>query len=287
MLLKIFRAPRPSVINGLRFPSKDDVPTDAFVAFQFLNPHLDGLPFNGPGGAGVLYLWEIYLRAQAGYYVTVWWGNNGTFLWKGAGTAASYVGGHPYPRDGGSGRANGTVHDWELAGVDMDGDGGGDPTHDGDNLITLAGTSKLVVKDRWYLQGLRVVDNGDTTCTATFFIDLPSLANGDIIQCTSAPGFFDTNPPSPAVTWGDSPWAQGERMSSTLRRTKTIANGGFTNAEVVTESADMSRLVLPLAQSDIWHGKTNYTSNDDLACNYGTGRTGAWANANKATLVAT
>jgi hypothetical protein len=280
----IVRRASGTLPNGLRFPSNGDSPSSEFVAFQFANPQSNGLPFNGPSGAGWTIIWEIYLRQHTGYYVTWWWGNNGAFDWKSPGVPAAYVGGHPYPRDPGAGdRENGTVHDWELAGLDLT--GGTD--HDGDNLDTIAGPTKLVVKDRWYTQALRVTDNGDGTASGRFWIDLPSTSNSDIIVATSANGYFDTNPPSPCFTFGDSPWAQSvERMSGTLRRVKIIAKS-ITESDVVTEGNDMSALKTTDGQNQIWWGKTDYSSVDDLTCNYGTGRAFSWANSNKATLVAT
>ena len=56
----------PSNVNG----GDQSAP---FVALQYDDPHLDGLPFAGPGNAGVTYMWRVKLRQQTGYYVTLWW----------------------------------------------------------------------------------------------------------------------------------------------------------------------------------------------------------------------
>ena len=83
-------------ITGLNFPSNGDSPSTAFVAFQFLNPQNQGLPIWGPNGAGVTYIWKYKPRQQLGYYVTLWWSENGNFLWDN-GSSNTYYGAHPYP----------------------------------------------------------------------------------------------------------------------------------------------------------------------------------------------
>jgi len=242
---------------------------------QFTNPHSNGLPIWGEANSGTTFIWEYEPRQQTGYYVTFWWSNNGNFLWDGGGSN-TYYGCHPYPRDPGTGRANGTVHDWELAGMDS----GADFT------TTRGGSVKQVVKDVLYTQGFRVTHNGGTK-TGIFYIDLPSVANADVIEATSPNGWGDTNPPSPAVTFGDAPWYadfQHERMSGILRRVK-IFNKVLSEADMLEEAANMGSLVTSAGQASIWWGKTHYESVDDLTCDYGTGRTFAWADANnKATL---
>ncbi len=52
-------------------------------------------------GAGATYIWRYKPRQQAGYYVTMWLSNNGSFLWDG-GSPNAFYGGHPYPNGGGN-----------------------------------------------------------------------------------------------------------------------------------------------------------------------------------------
>jgi hypothetical protein len=263
----------PDTQRALNFPSNGDAGAgNAFIAFQFLNPHTDGLPFYGPADAGVTYIWEIKPRQQAGYYVTWWWSHNGSFTWN-AGNSDTYIGGHPYPRGGGIGT---TVHDWEIAGMETG----------TDTILTLSGAAKEVVKDVWYTQAIRL--NGSTK-NARFYLDLPSTANGDIISKDRVGTFGDTAPPSPALTFGDSPWwadYQHERLSGLLRRVK-VFNTLLSEADTLSEAADMSQLVTSAGQAAIWFGKTNYVQ-DDITngplCDYGTARRGTWAEATKATL---
>lgn len=258
-------------VTGLNFPSNGDAPSNAFVAFQFLNPHLNGLPMWGAGNGGVTYIWKYKPRQQAGYYVTLWWSNNGTFEWNG-GKPDSYYGAHPYPRGGG---ASTTAHDWEIGGMD----------YGADFIATLAGTAKPVVKDRWYTQALRITVNGDGTRTARFYTDLPSTAPGDVLRAI-APGYFGTsNPPAPALTFGDSPWYanyQHERLSGVLRGIK-IFNKVLSEADTLAE-ANSDALVTSQGSANVWYMNINPTP-DDISDKSGRGHHPAWAQpANKATL---
>ena len=236
-------------ITGLNFPSNGDSPSTAFVAFQFLNPQNQGLPIWGPNGAGVTYIWKYKPRQQLGYYVTLWWSENGNFLWDN-GSSNTYYGAHPYPTGGG---ASTSAHTWELAGMDTG----------ADNLMTLAGPFKTVVKDRWYTQALRIIDNHNGTRTARFYIDLPSTAAADIIEYTSNTSFGNINPPSPALTFGDSPWYadyQHERLSGVLRGIK-IFNKGLSESDTLSEAA-VDSLVTAQGSANIWYMNINPTPND-------------------------
>lgn len=264
---------------ALRFPSNGDTPSNAFVALQFLNPHSNGLPIWGPGSGasrlGVTYIWRIKTRQQTGYYATFWWSNNGSFLWD-SGSSNTYVGAHPYPQ---SGDNTGTTHWWEIAGM----------ASGADNLNTLSGSPKTVVHDTWYTQALRITVNGDGTKTAKFYTSLPSVANGDVIAGTAAAGWGESNPPSPALTFGDSPWYasfQHERMSADLAWMKVIA-ADIGETDMLTEAADGNAIKTEAGASNVWYHKRGWLNVDDLTCDAGTGRSFAWADAsNKATLVA-
>jgi hypothetical protein len=247
-------------VTGLNFPSNGDSPASAFVAFQFLNPQNDGLPIWGPNGAGATYMWKYRPRQQTGYYVTMWWSNNGSFT-------GPYYGGHPYPRYPAY-----TEHDWELAHETLD------------TITTLSGSSHLVVKDVWYTQALRVWKNPNNSKTLRFYIALPSLAASDIIEVVTQVGYGDTNPASPAITFGDSPWYPDfnhERLSGVLRGIK-IFNKVLSEADTLAEAASDS-LVTTEGQAHIWYKKIN-PKPDDLLCEAGTGRNPAWAQSTRATL---
>ena len=217
------------------------------------------------------YIWKVKPRQQSGYYVTFWWSNNGTFEWN-AGKPDSYYGAHPYPRGGGTST---TVHDWEIGGLD----------YGADFIATTAGTSKQVVKDRWYTQALRITVNGDGTKTARFYIDLPSTAPGDVIQVTSPAYFGKTNPPRPALTFGDSPWYanyQHERLSGVLRGIK-IFNKVLSEADTLSEALADS-LVTEQGKANVWYMNINPTPTD-ISDKSGAGHHPVWADpANRATL---
>jgi len=256
-------------ITGLNFPSNGDSPVNIFVAMQYLNPQNNGLPFWGPSGAGATYIWKYMPRQQAGYYVTMWWSNNGSFLWD-QGSSNTYYGGHPYPRGGGGST---TVHDWEVA-----------TDRGGDYIYTLAGygVSKTVIKDAWYTQAL-VVDGANRT--VRFYITLPSTANADIIEVSGLSSYGNINPPSPALTFGDSPWFAdfygNERLSGLLRHIK-IFNKKLSQADILAEAAS-ENLATSEGTANVWYMNINPTPSD-ITDKSGKGHHFAWANSNRASL---
>ena len=60
--------------TGLVFPSNGQTPADETVRFKFVNPHLNGLPIYGPGGAGLTYIFKVRPKQQTGYYTTFFLG---------------------------------------------------------------------------------------------------------------------------------------------------------------------------------------------------------------------
>lgn len=251
--------------TGLDFPSNGDSPSNAFVAFQFLNPQNNGLPIWGPSGVGATYIWKYRPRQQAGYYVTFWWSNNGSFLWN-SGSPNSYYGAHPYPTTSNN---TGTSHVWEIA-TDYGGDFG----------TTRAGSSKSVVKGQWYTQALRVTRNANGTKTLVFYTALPSVASADVIEHTLPAGYGEIDPPSPALTFGDSPWYPGfqhERLSGVLRGIK-IFNKVLSEADMLAEAAS-DTLVTNAGQANIWYLNINPTP-DDIRDKSGAGHHPAWADPN-------
>lgn len=257
--------------NQLIFPSNvSGSDTSApFVALQFASPQNNGLIFKN----GMTFIWEYRPTQQTGYYDTWWYSaSNGTFP---LGDTFPYVGGHPYPQ---SQTNAGTVHDWEIAGMEPGGDA----------RVTRSGATKQVVQDTNYLQAMRITRNGDSTKTAVFYIALPSTANADVIEKSSSSTFGESIDGSTAyaLTIGDSPWYAGnqhERLSGRLGRIK-IFNIGLTEADMLLESANLAQIVTAAGSGSIWYGKNGYESVDDLTCDFGTGRAPVWASATKATL---
>jgi hypothetical protein len=248
--------------SGLDFPSNGDEPADAFVAFQFLAPGTLGMPIWGPNDQGATYMWKYRPRQQTGYYVTFWWSNNGNFLWDG-GSPNSYIGGHPYPTVGNS---TGTDHNWEIA-----------TDYGGDYMTTRAGGPKPVVKDVWYTQALRATKNPDGTKTITFYTELPSVADEDVIEVSVVAAYGETVPPAPAITFGDSPWYadfQHERLSGVVRGIK-IFDKVLTEADTLAEAAD-DAIVTAEGASHIWYMNINPRP-DDISDKSGKGHHPAWA----------
>lgn len=255
-------------VYGLRFPGNQDAPAATAVALTFDDPHLNGLPIWGPSNAGVTYIWEVEFRnpSHIGYFTTFFWGNKGSFLWD-SGSPNTYYGAHPYPEVDGS---TGKRHNWEIS------------IEGGDRVNTIAGGPRLLVPGKRWRQALRV-DGSTKECR--FYIDLPNVGDNDIITYTPAAGYGNTNPPTPAVYFGDAPWSPGnERLNGTLGPVKIIATL-LSESDTIAESNDMTRLVTSNAQSNNWWSKKSFDTVDSLTDDYGSGRSFAWETASKATRV--
>jgi hypothetical protein len=261
-LVKNWGTSNPVPPTGLDFPSGLTSSGDPYIAFQFLNPQNDGLPFAGPGNQGCTYIWKYRPRQQTGYYSQFWWSqNDGHFT-------HDYYGPPPYPDP----PPTGTAHNWEIS------------AERGDDQITEAGDEHDVVYDVWHTQAFRVVHNGNNTVTLRFWITLPSNAPHDIIEDITDVGYGDVTPPSPALTWGDNPWFPDfghERLSGIVRGIK-IFNIALSDQDIFDEAASES-LVTANGIANIWYMKINPTP-DNMLCEAGTGRTPTWASATKPTL---
>lgn len=244
--------------KALNFPSNvtGQSTTSPLVGFKVANPRSNGLPPAGPGNAGLTYIWRVKYRQQTGYYVLFWHGQGD----GGFNPAKAYYGCHPYPTT-----ANnlGTVHNWEIAAE------GGDY-----QMTRIAGgtTPKIVVKDVWFTQGLRVDYNGGAP-RVIFYTALPSVADGDVIERVLAAGYLDAanDPPGPVLIFGDSPWKatyQEERLSGLLSHFK-IFTTLMTEADMLTEAANLNSLATSVGSANLWHWKNNFATVDDLATDAG------------------
>lgn len=242
--------------NGLRFPSNGDSPA-AFVALQFTGANL--LPIYP-----ATYIWRLFPRQHTSYYTTFFWGNNGSFLWD-EGAPNTYYGPHPYP-DGGAG---GTTHKWEIS------------VEGTDYVVDDNANDTTVVKGQWYTQAL-VVRNTGSGKEHKFYWDLATSSNR-VITWTAASTYGSTNPPSPALTFGDAPWSpQNERMSGTISHPK-IFDSNLSLTAIEAEAASMATIASAEGVANRWWFKPTFSSVDDLTDPV-TGVTPAWANSNKATL---
>jgi len=247
----------------------------AYVAIAFANPHTNGLPLWGPSGQGVTVIRRYKPVAQEGYYACIWYTDDSSFEDSKTG-GKGYWGFHPYPTPPATNQ--GTTHVWEVATGD-----GGDFYNNG-SVVTIP-----VVYNEWRLQALQIVRNGASSKTFTFYTALPSTDPDDVITFTiTDSNYGENNPPqvNPQITIGDSPWFgtyQHERASGYLGEHKIIAKA-LSEADILSESANMNQLVTADAIANIWWGKKGFISLDDLTCDYGTGRAFSWVSATKATL---
>jgi hypothetical protein len=233
-------------ITGLDFPGSDAVSTT--MRFKFVNPHTNGLPIYGPGGNGVTYIWRAYPRQQAGYYTAFFWGNDdgqgniNTFLWKTVNgipnyAADTYYGAHPYPR-----YPNPLLHDWEIA-VEQ---------HDF--------TNGQVVYDRWYTQAFRAWADANGNKHHEFYWDLPNTDASHMVTRVSHPSWGNTNPPAPALTWGDAPWAPGNEVWNGVLRGIQIYTSLLSLSDMLSEAS--VPLSTAAGKNTVWYLNMNPTPSD-------------------------
>ncbi|HMU54859.1 MAG TPA: hypothetical protein PKA61_07625 [Nitrospira sp.] len=256
--------------TGLIFPGNADVADGTTYAMKWANPQSNGLPIYGPSGRGVTYIWRYFPYQQAGYYTSFFWGNNdgvgdlSTFFWvNGVDQAGAYYGAHPYP-DGGGGSP--TTHQWEIS------------VEQTDSL----GAGFAVVKNQWYVQAFRVWGATGVVKLHEFYWNLPDqTASGKISYTSSSASYGDTNPPSPALTWGDAPWRYGQECGNGIFRGFQIYNDKLSDADILSEIA--SPLSTGAGAASIWYLNLNPTP-DDITDKSGAGNHPAWVSANKASL---
>jgi hypothetical protein len=207
-------APGPTVITGLDFPGSAAVSTT--MRFRFLNP-LAIYP--------ATYIWRALPRQQDGFYTAFFWGNDdgqeniNTFLWKPGtpiNTADTYYGAHPYPRNN---LSTGTVHDWEIA------------TEQNDWL------NGEVMKGQWYTQVFVAYADG-TGKHHTFYWNWPNTDPASLVERTAPTTYGELDPPVPALTWGDAPWAPGEEVWSGILRGFQFYDAALSEAQIAMEIAN-------------------------------------------------
>jgi len=247
-LLLAARAPQAqTAVTGLDFPGSAAVATT--MRFRFANPQNDGLPIYGPGGAGVTYIWRAFPRQQSGYYTTFFWGNDGEFWWR-SGNPDTFYGAHPYPDV----QPNGGTHKWEIA-------------VEGNDFV-----NGQVVYNTWYTQALRVWSDGSGK-HHEFYWNLPSTDASHVVTRTSSTSYGNTNPPTPALTWGDAPWNPGREVWNGVLRGIQIYNTKLSLADIQNEIA--APLSTSAGASSIWYLNVNPTPTD-ISDKSGRGHHPAW-----------
>ena len=250
---------------GLDFPTNTAVADGSTVRFKFTDPHLNGLPIYGPGGAGVTYVFKVRPKQQTGYYTTFFWANDDgrgiieTFTWHNGG-ADTYYGMHPYPQDPTG--SNGTVHNWEVSVEAVDIQNG------------------LVVKDAWYTQVVRVWADGSGK-HHEYFWDWPNQDTGHKVVRVSPPSYGVLNPPAPALTFGDAPWQPGREMCACTLRGLQIYNSLLSLADIQAEMA--APLSTPAGATSVWYLNLDPTPSD-ISDKSGKGHHPAWVGTGRPTL---
>jgi hypothetical protein len=216
------------------------------MRFRFLNP----LPIYP-----ATYIWRAFPRQKAGYYTAFFWGNDdgqgtlATFLWKG-GNADTYYGAHPYPNPAPSG----TNHDWEISVEQSDFVNGG------------------VVYDRWYIQALRVWSDAGGK-HHEFYWDLPNTDAAHKVVETSPITWGNTDPPVPALTWGDAPWNPGNEVWNGILRGIQVYSTDLSVTDIWSEAN--SPLSTSAGIANIWYLNLNPTPSD-ITDKSGRGHNPAW-----------
>ena len=256
-------------ISGLDFPG-NDVGT---VRFRFTNPHTNGLPIWGQSGTGVTYIWKAYPRQQSEYYTTFFWGNDdGTgsldtcWYWDN-GNPGTYYGAHPYPYDS----ANRTVHRWEIAADGTD-------YCNGDIECRYGG--QTVVKGHWYTQALRVWSDSNGK-HHEFYWDLPNTDVSHMVTHLSPTSWGNTNPPAPALTWGDAPWNPGHEVYNGIIRGIRIYSVLLSVSDMLNEAS--SPLSTSAGTSGIWYLNMDPTPTD-ISDKSGKGHNPVWVGSKRPAL---
>jgi Concanavalin A-like lectin/glucanases superfamily len=236
-------------LRGLDF--QGSASTTGTVRFRFTNP-LAIYP--------ATYVWKVRPRHQLGYYTTFFWGNDGQFLWSdcsGYKCADTYYGAHPYPPGGSSG----STHKWEIA------------ARQGDYQSV-----EYVVYDRWYTQALRVWSDSAGK-HHEFYWDLPNTSR--VLRLDLPTSYGNKMPPSPALTFGDAPWAPSREIMKGVIRGIQVYSSALTLTEVLSElSAPLST---SKGASSIWYMNLNPTPTD-ISDKSGRGHNPQWVGSERPLL---
>jgi hypothetical protein len=279
---------KPDARYALSFPLNTSFPpgdgtgnTGNPTMLIFANPHLDGMSMWGAGNtAGVTVIAQYRPRQQPGFYAPIlWYSDNDSFS---AGSIPYWGAGGLFPQNNSN---TGTSHWWEGAT-----DGNDWVDYLGNEFGAATKFPKVAVKDQWYTVGFRATRNNANSKDLTWYLDLPSVANADVINHTiTTTGYGESPPPQPQLGIGDAPWYatfQHESLGGDLGKYK-LFNGVLTPSNVVAESENMDAIVTSEGASKIWWFKRGFATVDDLICDAGTGRAPVWLDpTKKATLVA-
>jgi len=217
--------------------------------------------------------------SNAKYNQMFWWSNTSgfvtsgdTFAWNN-GSSDSYWGFHLFPT------AQDLPERWEVA------------VQGRDDILNRSGVEVQPTYDQWYTQGIRVLRNsGSGLKDLTYYLNLPSVANADVIDSlVDSAGWGETTPPNPGTMIGDSPWSidgyQHESFAGVQGQIKIFA-ARLTEADTVSEASDFTQIMTAAGEASKWWCKNGFSSLDDLSGDLGTsGITWQWWDTgNKGTL---
>lgn len=272
---------------ALEFPSNSSATntSDPYAVIEFVNPQSDGLPIWGASNAGITMVRKLKTKStlQPGYNAQIWWSRgDGNF----SGTDG-YWGCHPYPARGfavsndyGPSGSGYFIHEVAMAGRDIIDDGLEWPSSGQNPSAPTLNAGFAVTANTTYIQGLRITRNNASSKDFAYYFNLPSVAAADVITWNEATSNYgETNPASPKLTIGDSPWYatfQHERADCILDSIK-IFNAVLSESDMASEAADFSSVVTSAGQAAIWWGRNGFDTGHDtnsgtITCSYGTGR---------------
>jgi hypothetical protein len=242
----------PGAITGLDFPGT----AQNTMRFRFSNPHLNGLPIYD-----ATYIWRVKPRSKNGYFTTFFWGNDGNFWWD-SGAPNTYYGAHPYPQP----PPNGGNQLWEIA-VDA-----------GDYVSPPI----PIAWETWHTQALRVWADSSGK-HHEFYVSLPNTSASATISVNINANYGNKLPPSPALTFGDAPWAPGNEVLNGVLRGIQIYSGKLSVAEVLSEAS--TPLSTANGASKIWYLNMNPTPTD-ISDKSGKGHHPSWVGSERPALYA-
>ena len=252
-------------LSGLLFPSNSG--TDAnTVMFRLTGANCPSLPFT--------VIWRVRPVQQTGYYTTLFWANQDADFINNV-KPFGYAGFHPYPRDPGSGHANGTVHDWEIS------------TEGNDYITDDNANDPIVVKDgTWYQQAVIATQVGNEL-RLVYYWNLSVNANRVMTyQTTTSPNFAGAA--SRALMFGDAFWNPADELLSGTLRTIQVFGSALSLSNINslrTVETDSEALTTASGLSlSHWYLNMNPTPSD-VTDKSGNGRDASWLNSNRPSLV--
>ncbi|MBK6972874.1 MAG: hypothetical protein IPH26_07905 [Sterolibacteriaceae bacterium] len=264
--------------SGIPPCTKTDGSVSAVSAVQIADQTASGLDF--PGSAATTgtvrfkfgkplaiypatYIWRYYPRSQASYYTTFFWGNDGEFRWDG-GRANTYYGAHPYPYPAPHFVPPEKIGPryWEISVGSQD-------------ILS----ESTVEYNRWHTQALVVWADWLGRKHHEFHWDLPDLSK--VLRHTESRDYGNKNPPVPALTFGDAPWAPSEEIMDGVLRGIQIYATALNLSDVLAESTEP--LSTTTGRACVWYMNLNPTPTD-ISDKSGRGHNPEWVGSERPTL---